>query len=78
MAYNEGIVVQVIGPVVDIDFQDGYLPKIYNSIKIPRIDLEGKEQELIVEAQQHLGENRISSRYESIRYRRTYFCSSWS
>lgn len=59
MAYNEGIVVQVIGPVVDIDFQDGYLPKIYNSIKIPRIDLEGKEQELIVEAQQHLGENRI-------------------
>ncbi|MEW6194583.1 MAG: F0F1 ATP synthase subunit beta [Bacteroidota bacterium] len=59
MASNEGVIVQVIGPVVDIDFQDGYLPKIYNSIKIPRKDLEGKDQELIVEAQQHLGENRV-------------------
>ncbi len=59
MASNEGIIVQVIGPVVDIDFQDGYLPKIYNAIKIPRINLEGKEEELVVEVQQHLGENRI-------------------
>ncbi len=59
MASNEGVIVQIIGPVVDIDFQDGYLPSIYNSIKIPRKDLEGKDQELIVEAQQHLGENRV-------------------
>lgn len=59
MASNEGVIVQVIGPVIDIDFQDGYLPKIYNSIKIPRKDIEGSDQELIVEAQQHLGENRV-------------------
>jgi F-type H+-transporting ATPase subunit beta len=59
MALSEGTIIQVIGPVVDIDFEGGVLPSIYNSIKIPRIDLEGKEQELIVEVQQHLGENRV-------------------
>jgi F-type H+-transporting ATPase subunit beta len=59
MEVNEGLVVQVIGPVVDIDFEEGKLPSIYNSIKIPREDLDGKQDELIVEVQQHLGENRV-------------------
>ena len=59
MAQNEGVIAQVIGPVVDIDFQDGHLPKIFNSIKIPRKNIEGAEEILIVEAQQHLGENRV-------------------
>lgn len=59
MINNEGTIVQVIGPVVDIDFQDGYLPKIYNAIRIPRTSVEGKEEVLIVETQQHLGENRV-------------------
>jgi len=59
MEGNAGIVVQVIGPVVDIDFEEGKLPKIYNSIKIPRESLEGEKEELIVEVQQHLGENRV-------------------
>lgn len=56
---KEGKIVQVIGPVVDVDFEDGYLPKIFNAIKIPRINVEGKEDVLIVEVQQHLGENRV-------------------
>ncbi len=59
MASNEGTIIQVIGPVVDIDFTDGYLPKIYNCIKIPRTTLDGEQEELIVEVQQHLGENRV-------------------
>ncbi|MFH1198508.1 MAG: F0F1 ATP synthase subunit beta [bacterium] len=59
MAANEGVIVQIIGPVVDIDFEEGYLPMIYNAVKIPRTSLEGKEEELIVEVQQHLGENRV-------------------
>jgi len=59
MINNEGTIVQVIGPVVDIDFQDGYLPKIYNAIRIPRTSVEGKVEVLIVETQQHLGENRV-------------------
>jgi len=59
MAQDEGQVVQVIGPVVDIDFEDGHLPKIYNAIIIPRTNMQGEEEELIVETQQHLGENRV-------------------
>lgn len=55
----KGGIVQVIGPVVDIDFPDGHLPKIYNSIRIPRKTVEGKEDNLICEVQQHLGENRV-------------------
>ncbi|MFH1527802.1 MAG: F0F1 ATP synthase subunit beta [Bacteroidota bacterium] len=59
MASNEGTIVQVIGPVVDLDFSNGILPSIYNAIKIPRTNLEGQEENLIVEVQQHLGESRI-------------------
>jgi F-type H+-transporting ATPase subunit beta len=55
----KGKVLQVIGPVVDIEFEEGYLPKIYNSIRIPRKNIEGKEENLIVEVQQHLGEDRV-------------------
>lgn len=56
---NKGKIVQVIGPVVDIDFSEGSLPQILNAIKIPRTNVEGKKEELIVEVQQHLGENRV-------------------
>ncbi|MBI2428982.1 MAG: F0F1 ATP synthase subunit beta [Ignavibacteriales bacterium] len=56
---NKGKIVQVIGPVVDIDFSEGNLPEVLNAIKIPRTNVEGVQEELVVEAQQHLGENRI-------------------
>ncbi|MDD8017402.1 MAG: F0F1 ATP synthase subunit beta [Bacteroidota bacterium] len=56
---NKGKIVQVIGPVVDIDFSDGILPSVLNAIKIPRTNVEGVKEELIVEVQQHLGENRV-------------------
>ncbi|MBU1100314.1 MAG: F0F1 ATP synthase subunit beta [Bacteroidetes bacterium] len=59
MANNVGTIVQVIGPVVDIDFADGQLPKIYNAIIIPRTNIEGEKEDLVVEVQQHLGENRV-------------------
>jgi F-type H+/Na+-transporting ATPase subunit beta len=56
---NEGKIIQVIGPVVDIEFSNGQLPAILNAIKIPRTSPEGKAEELIVECQQHLGEDRV-------------------
>jgi F-type H+/Na+-transporting ATPase subunit beta len=56
---NEGKIVQVIGPVVDIDFSGGTLPAILNAIKIPRKNIEGIDDELICEVQQHLGEERV-------------------
>ena len=54
---NEGKIVQIIGPVVDIDFSGGALPAILNSIKIPRMNANGVSENLVVEVQQHLGEN---------------------
>jgi len=56
---NEGKIVQVIGPVVDIDFSQGKLPSILNAVKIPRKNTEGVDEELICEVQQHLGEERV-------------------
>ncbi len=55
----KGKIIQVIGPVIDIEFDEGYLPKIYNAIKIPRTNTEGVTEDLIVEVQQHLGEDRV-------------------
>ena len=57
---NKGHITQVIGPVVDIEFASGKLPKIYNAILI-EYELEGKKQKLITEVQQHLGENTVRS-----------------
>jgi len=57
---NVGKIVQVIGPVVDIDFSEGTLPSIYSSIIIKRKSLdENEEKNLVVEVQQHLGESRV-------------------
>ncbi|HTY11050.1 MAG TPA: F0F1 ATP synthase subunit beta [Bacteroidota bacterium] len=55
----EGKIVQVIGPVIDIDFSDGELPGILNAITIPRVNTEGVQEDLVVEVQLHLGENRV-------------------
>ena len=59
MSQAKGKIIQVIGPVVDIEFEEGHLPKIYNALKIPRINTEGIQEDLIVEVQQHLGEDRV-------------------
>ncbi|MFO7275284.1 MAG: F0F1 ATP synthase subunit beta, partial [Bacillota bacterium] len=53
---NVGRVVQVIGPVVDIEFPEGKLPDIYNAIKIQHKSDE-VEIDLTVEVAQHLGNN---------------------
>lgn len=55
----KGFIKQVIGPVVDIEFENGHLPKILNAVRIPRVTTEGKEENLIAEVQQHLGEDRV-------------------
>ena len=55
----EGSIVQIIGPVVDIDFPSGKLPSILNAVKIPRVNSEGVQEDLIVEVQQQLGEDRV-------------------
>ncbi|MGD8623195.1 MAG: F0F1 ATP synthase subunit beta [Anaerolineae bacterium] len=49
---SEGHVIQVMGPVVDIEFPHGDLPEIYHAVDIPR-----NGDKLVVEVQQHLGNN---------------------
>ena len=59
---STGRVVQVIGPVVDVEFPKGELPKIYNAIKVeaPEDKKSGRpEIRLTLEVAQHLGENRV-------------------
>src|SRR4029450_1042579 len=65
-AQHTGRVVQVIGPVVDIQFEDGHLPDIYNAWRIvsdatPATGTAGAGQTLdvVVEVEQHLGEGRV-------------------
>jgi len=52
---NKGTVKQIIGPVVDVEFEKQHLPKIYTALIIKRKDT----NDLVLEAQQHLGENLI-------------------
>jgi F-type H+-transporting ATPase subunit beta len=56
---NIGKISQVIGPVIDVDFSEGQLPPINNALHIKRTTIEGKEETLVTEVQQHLGENRV-------------------
>ncbi|MFM8179714.1 MAG: F0F1 ATP synthase subunit beta, partial [Candidatus Kapaibacterium sp.] len=56
---NEGSIVQVIGPVVDVEFPTGHIPPVLNALRIPRKSAEGTDEILICEVQQHLGEDRV-------------------
>ncbi len=55
MSKNIGKIVQVIGPVVDVAFENGELPQLLSAIEIP---LENQES-LIVEVAQHTGDERV-------------------
>ena len=57
LADKEGIITQVIGPVIDVEFKAGEAPEINDSIEIIVDD----NTKIIAEVQQHLGENRIRS-----------------
>ncbi len=58
-ATRTGKVVQVIGPVIDIEFPEG-LPEIYNAVRIVSEGGKGVEKiDVVAEVEQHLGENRV-------------------
>ena len=56
---NIGKVVQIIGPVLDIEFSPGHLPAIYNAVRLTNRSISDKEWNLTVEVAQHLGENTV-------------------
>ena len=53
-ATNTGLITQIIGPVVDVEFSNGKLPQIYNALRIG----EG-ESSVVCEVQQLLGNNKV-------------------
>ncbi len=55
---NIGRITQIIGPVVDVEFEPGNLPAIYNALHI-LMKVEGKEFTLVTEVQGHLGNNAV-------------------
>ncbi|NTV82619.1 MAG: F0F1 ATP synthase subunit beta, partial [Chlorobaculum sp.] len=52
---QEGKISQIIGPVVDVDFAEGQLPSILDALTVTRQD----GSKLVLETQQHLGEERV-------------------
>ena len=57
MSENIGYVKQVMGPVVDVEFPNGNLPAIYNAITLTNKVISDKENNLVLEVSQHLGDN---------------------
>jgi F-type H+-transporting ATPase subunit beta len=59
---SQGKIVQVIGPVVDVEFEPGALPSIYNALVVEGIenkDIFSYSQKLVLEVAQHLGEGTV-------------------
>jgi F-type H+-transporting ATPase subunit beta len=59
---NEGKVVQVIGPIIDIEFGEGKLPNIYNAIKVQGEYSVGGDKfkiDLVSEVAMHTGDNTV-------------------
>jgi len=57
---NVGKIVQIIGPVIDVEFEAGHLPAIYNALHVVSDGKHGGAVlDVICEVEQHLGENRV-------------------
>lgn len=55
----EGVVTQVIGPVVDVKFPPGHLPEIYTALRVTNPAINDKEWNLVLEVAQHIGESSV-------------------
>ena len=59
---NEGVVTQIIGPVIDVEFEVGNLPELRNALvvkKDPAQVKKGERDEVVVEVALHLGESTV-------------------
>ncbi|MDJ0761885.1 MAG: F0F1 ATP synthase subunit beta [Myxococcota bacterium] len=57
--YQLGTITQVIGPVVDVTFNDGDLPTIYTALEVTNPGIGDEEWNLVLEVSQHLGERTV-------------------
>src|SRR5262245_64158128 len=58
-AQNVGKVVQVIGPVIDVEFEPERLPELYNALRIDHAGNGGTPVRLTAEVEQHIGRNQV-------------------
>jgi len=56
---NFGKVIQVIGPVLDVEFESEHLPELYNALRIREKSDTGVDIDVTVEVQQHIGRNQV-------------------
>jgi F-type H+-transporting ATPase subunit beta len=54
---QNGRITQVIGPVVDVEFPPGALPDIYTALQVTNPGIDARQDNLVIEVSQHLGEN---------------------
>jgi F-type H+/Na+-transporting ATPase subunit beta len=59
MSQNIGKITQVIGAVIDVEFEPGKLPPIYNAVRVSNPAIDDREWNLVLEVAQHLGENAV-------------------
>src|SRR5690349_8443667 len=57
--HNIGKVTQVIGPVLDVEFEAEHLPEIYNALRIDAKAPDGSDIHVVAEVQQHIGRNTV-------------------
>jgi F-type H+-transporting ATPase subunit beta len=57
MGENIGKILQVLGPVVDVEFEQGKLPTIYSALTISNPAISDEADNLVIEVAQHLGDN---------------------
>ncbi len=54
-----GKIIQVIGPVIDVEFESDNLPELYNALTINAVAPSGQTIRVVVEVQQHIGRNQV-------------------
>jgi F-type H+-transporting ATPase subunit beta len=59
MSQNIGKISQVIGAVIDVEFEPGKLPEIYHALRVTNPAIDDRENNLVLEVAQHLGENSV-------------------
>ena len=88
MSQNIGKISQVIGAVIDVEFEPGKLPQIYNALRVTNPAIDDRENNLVLEVAQHLGENSVRTiamdstdglnrGQVSHRYRQADLCPGW-
>ena len=58
-ATNVGTIVQIIGPVLDVEFAPDHLPDLYNALEVKVINASGTHIRVVAEVQQHIGRNQV-------------------